>query len=456
MADREHLQDIAKEFGITFAKVEEPVHAILPTVYLLDRAHVLRGRPLSHLEEFRRWVSLLEQVHEQIPFAISLPMRAKTGHPYVIDDDHFWFLSSYIPGKILAPWQRIHEASDDDTERVMEALRSLHDATRGMTVHEHEEPVRFSADIAAKLKLTKHLLSPHAVRRLEVAIERIAAHERTLSPKDLCFVHGDFHHGKVLVDDRGAIRGLIDFDFCRIGHPFEDLGFTLMMCLGRYASDVFRFDALLFQKILQWYGLPMKDHSLLTEYLLAALLIDLASFADADEYGAMENREWYLRFQISMVQDLCARFSDDGPKTALPGGEDAVPRFPVELPEHILEIARDLHVKKEHIAERFVRGSGKGGQKINKTSSCVELHHAPTGISVRVQEYREQRKNRIAAWKLLIEKIEEKVRGAESARAQERFKIRKRKQRRSQRAKEKMLKAKKMRGEIKEKRRRLS
>jgi len=32
------------------------------------------------------------------------------------------------------------------------------------------------------------------------------------------------------------------------------------------------------------------------------------------------------------------------------------------------------------LEEKFVRGSGPGGQKINKTSSCVQLKHVPTGM----------------------------------------------------------------------------
>ena len=36
------------------------------------------------------------------------------------------------------------------------------------------------------------------------------------------------------------------------------------------------------------------------------------------------------------------------------------------------------------IEESFIRGSGNGGQKINKTASCVQLKHLPTGIMVKV------------------------------------------------------------------------
>jgi len=130
--------------------------------------------------------------------------------------------------------------------------------------------------------------------------------------------------------------------------------------------------------------------------------------------------------------------------------------FPVDLSPEMLKKAESLGVRAEDIAEYFVRGSGAGGQKINKTSSTVLLRHAPTGIEVRCQKHREQSKNRLSAYKLLILKVEEKIRGAQSERMKKVFKLRKQKIRRSKKAKMKMIEAKKRRGEIKENRRNLA
>ncbi|MCP4265970.1 MAG: peptide chain release factor-like protein, partial [Candidatus Brocadiaceae bacterium] len=41
----------------------------------------------------------------------------------------------------------------------------------------------------------------------------------------------------------------------------------------------------------------------------------------------------------------------------------------------LLERMCELNVKEKDIEEKFIRSSGPGGQKTNKTSSCVCLHH---------------------------------------------------------------------------------
>ncbi|HVU17134.1 MAG TPA: peptide chain release factor-like protein [Candidatus Didemnitutus sp.] len=64
-----------------------------------------------------------------------------------------------------------------------------------------------------------------------------------------------------------------------------------------------------------------------------------------------------------------------------------------------------LAVSADDVDERFVLGSGHGGQKIQKTSSSVWLRHRPTGIEVRCQQERSQSVNRELAWGKLAEKI---------------------------------------------------
>lgn len=124
--------------------------------------------------------------------------------------------------------------------------------------------------------------------------------------------------------------------------------------------------------------------------------------------------------------------------------------FPVDLAPDLLALAEELKLQPEEVEERFVRGSGHGGQKINKTSSVVQLIHLPSGIEVKMQKHREQSKNRLSAWKFLILKLEEKEKGEESRITKAAFKIRKQKKRRSKRAKEKMVGEKRDRGVIKE------
>ena len=101
------------------------------------------------------------------------------------------------------------------------------------------------------------------------------------------------------------------------------------------------------------------------------------------------------------------------------------------------------------VEESFVRGSGSGGQKINKTSSCVQLKHVPTGTIVRCQETRSREANRWLAREMLAERLLQARESALSARRQEEEKIRRQKRRRSRRQKARMLADKKRQSEKK-------
>jgi protein subunit release factor B len=103
-----------------------------------------------------------------------------------------------------------------------------------------------------------------------------------------------------------------------------------------------------------------------------------------------------------------------------------------------------LGIFEKDIVEKFIRSSGKGGQKVNKTSSCVYLKHLPTKIEVKCQRERSQAINRFLARRILTEKIEGMIKGKESEEQQRIAKIRRQKRKRSKRAKLKMLEDKRI------------
>ena len=109
-------------------------------------------------------------------------------------------------------------------------------------------------------------------------------------------------------------------------------------------------------------------------------------------------------------------------------------------------------IRREDIREKFIRASGKGGQKVNKASSCVYLRHIPTNIEVKCKQERSQALNRLIAREILVNRIEafiEKTRNQEKKRIE---KIKRQQRKRSKGAKERILRAKRKRGEKKKNR----
>ncbi|XP_067631432.1 mitochondrial translation release factor in rescue [Eurosta solidaginis] len=83
-----------------------------------------------------------------------------------------------------------------------------------------------------------------------------------------------------------------------------------------------------------------------------------------------------------------------------------------------IDYSRYPKLDENDLEEDFMRGSGPGGQSVNKTSNCVFLRHIPTNLIVKCHTHRLASKNRVEARKLLLEKLDAHFNGEHAVAAQ--------------------------------------
>ena len=96
-----------------------------------------------------------------------------------------------------------------------------------------------------------------------------------------------------------------------------------------------------------------------------------------------------------------------------------------------------LEIDLAQVEEKFIRAGGPGGQKVNKTSSGVQLSYAPLELTVKWTRERSRGLNRFLALRELVDEIEVVVSPETSERLKEQKRIRSQKRRRQRRAKKK-------------------
>ncbi|CEG58400.1 peptide chain release factor family protein [Legionella fallonii] len=117
--------------------------------------------------------------------------------------------------------------------------------------------------------------------------------------------------------------------------------------------------------------------------------------------------------------------------------------------DKLTDLMAKLHINEAELIEKFILGSGKGGQKLQKTSSTVYLKHLSSGLEIKCQESRSREDNRYFARMRLCEKLHSLVSDEKTKEQQKIEKVKRQKQRRSRRSKQKVLDEKSRQSELK-------
>ncbi|QBR83550.1 peptide chain release factor-like protein [Legionella israelensis] len=118
--------------------------------------------------------------------------------------------------------------------------------------------------------------------------------------------------------------------------------------------------------------------------------------------------------------------------------------------DKLAEKMEKLQIHEVDLVEKFILGSGKGGQKLHKTTSTVYMKHIPSGLEIKCQESRSREDNRYFARLRLCEKLQALISDEKTKEQQRIEKIKRQKKRRSRRSKQKMLDEKSKLGQLKE------
>ncbi|KAJ2689520.1 hypothetical protein IWW39_001432 [Coemansia spiralis] len=149
------------------------------------------------------------------------------------------------------------------------------------------------------------------------------------------------------------------------------------------------------------------------------------SFVIAAVSRALSPQLAFLRTAIPLALN---RYTTDIPDIERPSSPTK--RQPSQPPTPII-------LEEQDIEEKHIRGWGNGGQKLNKTSSCVQLLHRPTGTMVTCQDTRYLQQNRKIALKRLKDKLDLLTNGSSSKTGKKIAKLQARKHKQRQRARKK-------------------
>jgi aminoglycoside phosphotransferase (APT) family kinase protein len=273
----DEVREIILHFGVKGYNISKPENAALTEVFIIDNEYVIRARKYSRkaLLDFINEINLINKIRTYVEFDFPKLISSDTKQIYFISKERIWTIYKLLPGKTLGTWQEGYHNNDRDLQLLMQTLKELHKKTLGKFDIDDSAIQKQLIMLKEYFNEIKGKLSKNARDRIERAFHTINC--LSLESKDLCFVHGDFHYGNVLIE-KDKITGLLDLDFCRVGHPMEDLAYSIISIFRDFNKDKFEFNKDFINKSINFYGVNEKDKHILTEFILLYCIFDAYLF----------------------------------------------------------------------------------------------------------------------------------------------------------------------------------
>jgi len=298
----QQIRAITSEFNINFSKKSRIKEAIVSSVYILDDIFVLRSQTLEGVRtvnQLRLERKLIKSVRGNTHFLFPDLMKNKSGDFFFFQENVAWMIYPIIPGKTLCTWYDLYKLNDDERKNIFLALRQLHNDTRG--VYNGIVENSFVKLAEEKLEQGEEWLPMDQFKKIKKALKVIESTEKSILRKDCCFIHGDFHAGNIIFNEKSEISGFVDTDLCSFGPFYQDLAYSIELFLVDYRHPV-AFDPKILRKYAGLYGVSEVEYKILLNYIIWYAYREAWFFNDS---GFLPNQKFYFEYQKNMLRILC-------------------------------------------------------------------------------------------------------------------------------------------------------
>lgn len=246
----------------------------LSFVYFIDKKYVLRWRPLFEktYEDFANERMILGEITPYIkPIRVPEFFQTKWGEYYFTEENILWSLTLFIPGDTLCGISDVSMLTEANKKLYMEWLFEFQQKTNELK--QEKSHYKFISWVEERYRTVQNYFTPEEQWSIQKALSGISRGEG-----EMCFVHGDYHPGNILIDtDKNIITGLIDLDWCHVWSIYEDLSLIILSIIRDISQTHFVYSEATINDLLVFYPWQI-DFQKLKKYILLRSVHDLSFF----------------------------------------------------------------------------------------------------------------------------------------------------------------------------------